>query len=62
MELLGTEGTGSGGYLEYIMSYAARELFHIDHINVDKGMGVTIRTVRNADFREVILEVSHLFT
>ncbi|KAI9591087.1 cytosolic Fe-S cluster assembly factor [Syncephalis fuscata] len=55
-ELLGSSGSGSGGYLEYIMRYAARELFQIDNVDVAAEQGVTIRTVRNADFREVTLE------
>ncbi|KAI8050216.1 iron hydrogenase [Syncephalis plumigaleata] len=42
-ELLGSSGNGSGGYLEYIMRYAAQQ-------------GVSIRTIRNADFREITLE------
>ncbi|KAJ1924220.1 Cytosolic Fe-S cluster assembly factor nar1 [Tieghemiomyces parasiticus] len=51
-------GTSSGGYLEYIMAHAARELFHIplDAAAVERGEGgIQIRTVRNADFREVTL-------
>ncbi|RKP06619.1 cytosolic Fe-S cluster assembly factor [Thamnocephalis sphaerospora] len=55
-KLLGTSGTASGGYLEYIMRYAARELFGIRNVDVDAGQGVSVRTVRNADFREVTLQ------
>lgn len=38
------------------MRYAARELFGLDNIDVATEQGVTIRTIRNADFREVTLE------
>ncbi|KAF8933998.1 iron hydrogenase [Dissophora ornata] len=55
--LLGTSGNASGGFLEYVMQYAAKELFGVNGIDVDKAVGVEVRTVRNADFREVILEV-----
>ncbi|KAM4820060.1 cytosolic iron-sulfur assembly component 3 [Thomomys bottae] len=43
-------GGGSGGYLEHIFRYAARELFgiHVDEI--------TYRPLRNKDFQEAILE------
>ncbi|KAL1924751.1 uncharacterized protein VTP21DRAFT_4405 [Calcarisporiella thermophila] len=55
--LLGTPGNPSGGYLEFILAYAARELFHIEGVDATREEGgVTIRTVRNADFREVTLE------
>jgi hypothetical protein len=40
------------------MRYAARELFGLDNIDVATEQGVTIRTIRNADFREVTLEAS----
>ncbi|KAF9914763.1 hypothetical protein BX616_007611 [Lobosporangium transversale] len=55
--LVGASGNASGGFLEYVMQYAARELFGIgEGIDVDKGLGVEVKTVRNADFREVTLE------
>ncbi|XP_048188420.1 cytosolic iron-sulfur assembly component 3 isoform X2 [Perognathus longimembris pacificus] len=43
-------GGGSGGYLEHVFRYAARELFGI---HVDE---VTYRPLRNKDFQEVALE------
>ncbi|XP_049623933.1 cytosolic iron-sulfur assembly component 3 isoform X3 [Suncus etruscus] len=43
-------GGGSGGYLEHVFRYAARELFGI---HVDE---VTYRPLRNKDFQEVTLE------
>ncbi|RKP22594.1 iron hydrogenase [Syncephalis pseudoplumigaleata] len=55
-ELLGSFDHGSGGYLEYIMRYAARALYGLDHVDVAAEQGVTIRTVRNADYREVTLQ------
>ncbi|RKP39177.1 iron hydrogenase [Dimargaris cristalligena] len=52
-------GTSSGGYLEYILSYSARELFGLDLKGDDVERGesslLKIETVRNADFREVSL-------
>jgi hypothetical protein len=52
-ELLGTEGSGSGGFLEYIMIYAAHVLFG-KTINLKD---LKIITVKNRDFKEYILEV-----
>lgn len=43
-------GGGSGGYLEHVFRYAARELFGI---HVDE---VTYKPLRNKDFQEVTLE------
>ncbi|KAM6155540.1 cytosolic iron-sulfur assembly component 3 isoform 1-T1 [Rhynchocyon petersi] len=44
------EGGGSGGYLEHVFRYAARELFGI-HV-----AEVTYKPLRNKDFQEVTLE------
>ncbi|KAI1315022.1 hypothetical protein EDD11_001407 [Mortierella claussenii] len=56
--LVGASGNASGGFLEYVMQYAARELFGISEgVDVDRGLGVEVKTIRNADFREVTLEV-----
>ncbi|XP_067390456.1 cytosolic iron-sulfur assembly component 3 isoform X1 [Emydura macquarii macquarii] len=49
-ELLGHSGGGSGGYLEHIYKYAAKELFGIQ---VDK---VQYKPLKNKDFQEVTLE------
>ncbi|XP_055991171.1 cytosolic iron-sulfur assembly component 3 [Sorex fumeus] len=49
-EITSHRGGGSGGYLEHVFRYAARELFGI---HVDE---VTYRPLRNKDFREVTLE------
>ncbi|XP_042293489.1 cytosolic iron-sulfur assembly component 3 [Sceloporus undulatus] len=48
--LLGHSGGGSGGYLEHIYKYAAKELFgvHVEEIQY--------KTLRNKDFQEVTLE------
>ncbi|XP_076265525.1 putative cytosolic Fe-S cluster assembly factor AGAP009023 [Rhynchophorus ferrugineus] len=43
-------GSGSGGYADYIFKSAARELFGEDCDNIE------YKTLRNQDFREVILE------
>uniref|UniRef100_UPI00358FF550 cytosolic Fe-S cluster assembly factor narfl-like isoform X1 n=2 Tax=Myxine glutinosa TaxID=7769 RepID=UPI00358FF550 len=46
----GHSGNGTGGYLEHVFRYAAKELF---------GQSVTdikYKTLRNKDFREVVLE------
>eukprot|EP00058_Branchiostoma_floridae_P010022 XP_002595510.1 hypothetical protein BRAFLDRAFT_118961 [Branchiostoma floridae] len=50
-ELLSHSGGGSGGYLEHIFRYAARELFEQD------VQSVNYKTLRNKDFKEVTLEV-----
>ncbi|EMP36896.1 Cytosolic Fe-S cluster assembly factor NARFL [Chelonia mydas] len=49
-ELLGHAGSGSGGYLEHIYKYAAKELFGIQ---VDE---VQYKPLKNKDFQEVTLE------
>uniref|UniRef100_A0A8C3I914 Nuclear prelamin A recognition factor-like protein n=1 Tax=Chrysemys picta bellii TaxID=8478 RepID=A0A8C3I914_CHRPI len=49
-ELLGHSGGGSGGYLEHIYKYAAKELFGIQ---VDE---VQYKPLKNKDFQEVTLE------
>ncbi|ORX92524.1 cytosolic Fe-S cluster assembly factor narfl [Basidiobolus meristosporus CBS 931.73] len=53
--LLGSSGSSSGGYLEYIFKYAARELFGLDIGNVNDSPHVTVKTLRTADFYEVCL-------
>ncbi|KAG0315907.1 hypothetical protein BGZ99_007180 [Dissophora globulifera] len=55
--LVGASGNASGGFLEYVMQYAAKELFGVNGVDVDQAVGVEVKTVRNADFREVTLEV-----
>lgn len=60
-QLLGTAGSASGGYLEYILEFSARELFGITDVDVDKQRGVIIKIGRNKDFKEVTLEVIYLF-
>jgi len=57
-ELLRSPGSASGGYLEFILEYAARELFNITGVDVDKEQGVMIKVGRNKDFKEVTLEVA----
>ena len=49
-DLIGVRG-GSGGYLEFVFRYAAKELF-----NVDVGE-IQYKVVRNNDFKEVELVV-----
>lgn len=44
------ESSGSGGYADYIFKHAARELFDIDN------PALVFKSLRNPDFREVILE------
>nr|CAG8622254.1 1225_t:CDS:2 [Entrophospora candida] len=56
-QLLSSGGSSSGGYLEFIMKYAARELFDITGIDPDKEQGVVVKYGRNKDFKEVTLEV-----
>ncbi|KAJ1968580.1 Cytosolic Fe-S cluster assembly factor nar1 [Dispira parvispora] len=53
-------GTSSGGYLEYVMAYAAHRLFGLDSVVPGTVEGassplIRVKTVRNADFREVTL-------
>ncbi|KAF9110366.1 hypothetical protein BGX27_006461 [Mortierella sp. AM989] len=55
--LIGSRGNASGGFLEYVMQYAANALFGIGGVDVGSSQGVEVKTVRNADFREVTLEV-----
>lgn len=50
-KLFGTHG-GSGGYLDYIFRYAAKELYNTE---VTGDLNYTI--VRNSDYKEVSLEV-----
>jgi iron only hydrogenase large subunit-like protein len=45
------EGSGSGGYLEYVLVNAAKELFNYD---LDK---IVYKTLRNQDFKEANLEI-----
>ena len=49
--LFGTHG-GSGGFLEYIFRYAAKEIFDVE---VKGELKYTV--VRNTDYKEVFLEV-----
>ncbi|CAG8484006.1 10470_t:CDS:2 [Ambispora gerdemannii] len=55
--LLGTSGTGSGGFLEYILSYAAKELFGVSGVDVDQEEGVVVKIGKNKDFKEISLEI-----
>ncbi|KAG0333996.1 hypothetical protein BG004_000601 [Podila humilis] len=57
--LIGAAGNASGGFLEYVMQYAAQELFGVSGVDVDQGAGVQVKTVRNSDFREITLELPH---
>jgi iron only hydrogenase large subunit-like protein len=57
-KILGNYGSASGGYLEYIMRCAARELFGVD-VDVAKEKGVMVKLGRNKDFKEVTLEVGY---
>ncbi|CAG8750029.1 11776_t:CDS:2, partial [Acaulospora morrowiae] len=56
-QLLRSSGSASGGFLEFILEYSARELFGITEIDVERAKGVMVKTGRNKDFKEVILEV-----
>ncbi|CAG8709236.1 7586_t:CDS:2 [Dentiscutata erythropus] len=56
-QLLRSSGSASGGFLEFILEYSARELFGITGINVEKEQGVVVKTGRNKDFKEISLEV-----
>jgi len=59
-KILGSYGSASGGYLEYVMRCAARELFGVD-VDVEKEKGVVVKIGRNKDFKEVVLEVRNNF-
>ncbi|CAH3104849.1 unnamed protein product [Pocillopora meandrina] len=50
-ELVGHSGGGSGGFLEHIFIYAAKELYGQTVENI------TYKTLRNRDFKEVTLQV-----
>ncbi|CAG8720999.1 6445_t:CDS:2, partial [Racocetra fulgida] len=56
-QLLRSPGSASGGFLEFILEYSARELFGITGVDVEKEQGVVIKTGRNKDFKEISLEV-----
>jgi iron only hydrogenase large subunit-like protein len=60
-ELLRSSGSASGGYLEFILEYTAREIFNITGVDVDKEQGVIVKTGRNKDFKETTLEVTSNF-
>uniref|UniRef100_A0A8C9T118 Nuclear prelamin A recognition factor-like n=1 Tax=Scleropages formosus TaxID=113540 RepID=A0A8C9T118_SCLFO len=49
-ELMRHEGSGSGGYLHHIYTYAAKQLFGID------AKDISYKTLKNKDFQEVTLE------
>ncbi|KAI8616039.1 iron hydrogenase [Chytriomyces sp. MP71] len=72
VELTGTEGSSSGGYLSYTFRYAARELFgvHLSPADVEAGAAsaqldaegrpawsVLVKPGRNVDFGEMVLRV-----
>ncbi|ORX58899.1 iron hydrogenase [Hesseltinella vesiculosa] len=50
----GTEGSSSGGALEYILACAAKQLFHMDSVSTANGR-IVIKTGKNADFKEYFL-------
>ena len=58
----GTAGSSSGGYLEYILRTAARELFNIHDVPADPSSAphnnarVIVKTGKNADVREYFLQ------
>jgi hypothetical protein len=52
--LYGTRG-GSGGYTECIFRYAALRLF-----GKELGTSLNFKTLRNSDFKELILEVKYI--
>lgn len=49
-EFLSHAGSGSGGYLHHVFTYAAKQLFG------EEVKELTYKTLRNKDFQEVILE------
>ena len=53
--LYGTRG-GSGGYTECIFRYAASKLF-----GKETPTSLNFKTLRNSDFKELILEVKDIF-
>lgn len=50
--LYGSSGSSSGGYLEYILVYAARELFGVN----DLSSNIHVQTAKNVDFTEYTLK------
>ncbi len=60
-ELLRSSGSASGGYLEFILEYAARKLFNVTGVDADKEQGVVVKIGRKKDFKEVTLEVKIFF-
>ncbi|KAH8553695.1 nuclear prelamin A recognition factor-like protein [Umbelopsis sp. PMI_123] len=53
--LYGSSGSSSGGYLEYILAYAARELFGANDISSN----VQVQTAKNVDFTEYTLKTDN---
>ncbi|XP_014668400.1 PREDICTED: cytosolic Fe-S cluster assembly factor narfl-like isoform X2 [Priapulus caudatus] len=49
-DLVSHDGGGSGGYLEHVIRYAAKELFQLEFSELN------YKTLRNEDFREVTVE------
>lgn len=50
--LFGHDGSGSGGYADYIFHYAAKHLFGQPDVQLE------YKNLRNPDFREAILEAN----
>lgn len=50
--LFGHSGGGSGGYAEFILRYAAKQLFGLADVRAE------FRSLRNPDFKEAVLEVN----
>lgn len=48
--LLGHQGSGSGGYADFIFHYAARNLFQENNAKLE------FKSLRNPDFQEAVLE------
>lgn len=48
--LLGHQGSGSGGYADFIFHYAAKNLFQVTNAKLE------YKSLRNPDFQEAVLE------
>ena len=57
--MYGAPGNASGGYLEYILRYASKELSKSqEDIDVPMKKGCSIKVIRNSDCREITVHLS----
>jgi hypothetical protein len=60
-ELCRNLDSGSGGYLEFVLKYAAMQLFDLDIDTSDTTGLVKVKTIRTQDYKEYTLEVHNTY-